>query len=90
MIWQAPQALPLRTKLHDVFHISLVKKFVGAPLATPPPLPPIHHGAVTPEPEQAVRYRLARGVRQVLIRWKGQSTAGATWEDVADFHDKFT
>jgi hypothetical protein len=32
---------------------------------------------------------LAKGVRQVLIRWKGQSTASATWEDVADFCDKF-
>jgi len=82
-------ALPPRAKLHDVFHVGLLKKFVGAPPATPPPLPPIHHGAVTPEPEQAVRYRLAKGVRQVLIRWKGQSTAGATWEDVADFRDKF-
>jgi hypothetical protein len=82
-------ALPPRAKLHDVFHVGLLKKFVGAPPATPPPLPPTHHGAVTPKPEQAVRYRLSKGVRQVLIRWKGQSTAGATWEDVADFHDKF-
>jgi transcriptional regulator GlxA family with amidase domain len=25
----------------------------------------------------------------VLIHWKGQSAASATWEDVADFRDKF-
>jgi hypothetical protein len=25
----------------------------------------------------------------VLIRWKGQSSANATWEDVEDFRDKF-
>jgi len=81
--------LPPRAKLHDVFHVGLLKKFVGAPPATPPPLPTTHHGAVTPEPEEAVRYWLARGVRQVLIRWKGQSAADATWEDVADFRDKF-
>ncbi|KAG8052623.1 hypothetical protein GUJ93_ZPchr0001g30062 [Zizania palustris] len=54
-----------------------------------PPLPPMLHGAVTPEPEHAIRYRLARGVRQVLIHWKGQTAASATWEDVADFRDKF-
>jgi hypothetical protein len=82
-------ALPPRAKLHDFFHVSLLKKFVGTPPATPPPLPSTRHGAVTPEPEQAVRYKLAKGVRQVLIRWKGQSTTGATWEDVADFRDKF-
>jgi hypothetical protein len=83
-------ALPLRAKLHDVFHVGLLKKFVGTPPATPPPLPSTQHEAMTPEPEQAVRYRLAKGVRQVLIRWKGQSTASATWEDVADFYDKFS
>jgi hypothetical protein len=82
-------ALPPRAKLHDVFHVSLLKKFVGAPPATPPPLPPTHNGAVIPEPEQAVRYRLARGIQQVLIRWKGQATTNATWEDVTDFRDKF-
>jgi hypothetical protein len=82
-------ALPSRAKLHDVFHVGLLKKFVGTPPATPPPLPSTRHGAVTLEPEQVVRYRLAKGVRQVLIRWKGRSTDGATWEDVADFRDKF-
>ena len=82
-------ALPPRNNLHDVFHVGLLKKFVGAPPATPPPLPPTHNGAVIPEPEQAVRYRLARGIQQVLIRWKGQATTDATWEDVADFRDKF-
>jgi hypothetical protein len=82
-------ALPPRAKLHDVFHVGLLKKFVGDPPEVPPPLPPMLHGAVTPEPEHAVRYRLARGVRQVLIHWKGQTAASATWEDVADFRDKF-
>jgi hypothetical protein len=32
-----------------------------------------------------VRSRLARGVRQVLVQWKGQTTAFATWEDVESF-----
>jgi hypothetical protein len=38
---------------------------VGDPPAAPPPLPAIHHDAVEPELERAVRARLARGVRQV-------------------------
>jgi hypothetical protein len=24
-----------------------------------------------------------------IVRWKGQATTDATWEDVADFRDKF-
>ncbi|XP_066384983.1 uncharacterized protein [Miscanthus floridulus] len=71
-------ALPPHTRLHDVFHISLLKKFIGDLPATPPPLPVIHNGVVVPEPERAVRIRLAHGVRQVLIQWKGETAASAT------------
>jgi hypothetical protein len=60
-------ALPPRAKLHDVFHVGLLKKFVGNPPEVPPPLPHMLHGVVAPEPEHVVRFRLARGARQVLI-----------------------
>jgi hypothetical protein len=43
--------LPPRAKLHDVFHVGLLKKWVADPPAAPPPLPNIHHGAVDPAPE---------------------------------------
>ena len=48
-------------------------------------MPTIHHGAAVPEPERAVRARLARGVRQVLIQWKGEPASSATWEDIDAF-----
>ena len=38
-----------------------------------------------PEPERAVRARLARGVRQVLIQWKGEPPFSTTWEDIDTF-----
>jgi hypothetical protein len=78
-------ALPPQARLHDVFHIGLLKKFHGAPPQEPAPLPPVRHGAVVPEPERVVKARLARGVRQVLIQWKGASPASSTWEDVEHF-----
>jgi hypothetical protein len=78
--------LPPRARLHDVFHVGLLKKFHGAPPDAPPPLQALHHGAVVPAPECAVKMRLARGVRQVLVQWKGES---ATWEDVETFVTKY-
>jgi hypothetical protein len=82
-------ALPPRAKLHDVFHVGLLKKWVGEPPLEPPPLPTLHHGAVAPEPERVVRSRLARGVQQVLVRWKGEPAASASWEDLDSFADKY-
>jgi hypothetical protein len=82
-------ALPPQARLHDVFHVGLLKKFHDAPPEAPPPLPLVHHGAITPEPERAVRQRVARGVQQILVQWKGQSPASATWEDIEPFRAKY-
>ena len=81
--------LPPRARLHNVFHVGLLKKFVGTPPAATPPLPATHNGAAVPEPERATRARLARGVRQVLIHWKGEPAASVTWEDVDSFIDRY-
>jgi len=81
--------LPPRARMHDVFHVGVLKKFVGQPPDAPPPLLAIHHGTTSPEPEQAVRTRLARGIRQVLVHWKGEPPAAATWEDVDTFRAKY-
>lgn len=32
---------------------------------------------------------MARGVHQILVHWKGESPASATWEDVDQFHAKY-
>ncbi|WVZ77022.1 hypothetical protein U9M48_024925 [Paspalum notatum var. saurae] len=80
--------LPPGARLHDVFHVGVLKKFVGAPPTSPPVLPPILDGAVVPDPARVVRARLARGVRQVLVQWRGEPAASATWEDYDDFRDQ--
>ena len=78
-------ALPPQARLHDVFHVGLLKKFHGEPPQEPPVLPLVRHGAIIPEPERVVKTRLAREVRQVLVQWKGASPASSTWEDVEPF-----
>jgi hypothetical protein len=80
---------PPRARLHDVFHVGLLKKFHGTPPDAPPPLLALHHGAVVPASEHAVKMRLAHGVRQVLVQWKGESAASAKWEDVETLVAKY-
>ena len=82
-------ALPAQARIHDVFHVSTLKKFVGTPPTAPPPLPDIHHGAVIPVPARVEQVRLARGVRQVLVHWQGEPSSSATWEDLDDFREKY-
>jgi hypothetical protein len=81
--------LPLGARLHDVFHIGVLKKFTGAPPASPPALPAIHNGAVIPEPLRVMQARLVRGVRQVLVHWHGEPAESASWEDLDEFHIKY-
>nr|CAB3502344.1 unnamed protein product [Digitaria exilis] len=81
--------LPAGARLHDVFHVGLLKKYVGLPPDVPPALPPTSNGAAVLEPEKAVCARLARGVRQVLVQWKGESPASATWEDIDTFIQRY-
>jgi transposase InsO family protein len=82
-------ALPAGARLHDVFHVGLLKKFIGTPPSAPPALPPTHHGATQPMPERASRARLARGVRQVLIHCQGEPASSATWEDLENFQSRY-
>jgi hypothetical protein len=81
--------LPPGARLHDVFHVGVLKKFVGTPPAAPPVLPSVLHGAVMPEPTRVTGARMARGVRQVLVEWRDEPAASATWEDFDDFRAQF-
>lgn len=54
-------ALPPRARIHDMFHVGLLKQFIGKPLMSPPTLPPILHGQAIPTPEKVIKARLCRG-----------------------------
>jgi hypothetical protein len=81
--------LPPGARLHDVFHVGVLRKFVGPPPASPPSLPPILHGAAVPAPSRVTQGRMARGVPQVLVEWAGEPPSAATWEDLDDFRARF-
>lgn len=79
-------ALPEDSKIHPVFHVSQLKRAVGAAV-TSPVLPP----QLTAElelvvvPEELLEMRQLTkgdaGVLEVLIKWKGLSEYEASWEE---------
>lgn len=55
--------LPSRARIHDVFHVGLLKKYHGPPPDAPPVPPAMFQGRVQPTPTKALRARLARSVQ---------------------------
>jgi hypothetical protein len=77
--------LPVGTKLHDVFHVGLLKPFKGEPPTATPAIPPVWHGRACTESEIVLHGRLAWGCHELLVQWKGLPAAKATWIDLAEF-----
>jgi hypothetical protein len=81
--------LPSKAKIHDVFHVALLKKFEGTPPEAVIPLPAIQHGRVLPKPDKVIKARLNRGVWEVLVSWQGQAPTDTTWEKIDDFKQEY-
>jgi hypothetical protein len=71
-----------------VFHVGLLKKFVGTPLATPPALPQIHNGGAVPEPDHVMRSRLVRVFASFWFIGK-ESPPHQPHEDTDSFIDRY-
>lgn len=85
-------ALPNTSKVHPVFHMSLLKRARG-PLPQPTELPE-HYTADSPPIPVAIldRQMVRRGrvaATKVLVHWSGTSPADATWEFLQDLRLRF-
>jgi hypothetical protein len=81
--------LPDGARIHDVFHVGVLKPWRGAPPASLPALPLLRHGRILLTPEQAIQAQLRRGSWWILIKWTGLDATEATWELVDDFKTRF-
>jgi hypothetical protein len=83
--------LPAHSFIHPVFHVSQLKKAVGAGHQVTPVLS--HDFAIKLAPEQVLDTRVvARGsnqVKQVFIKWNNLPITLATWEDYDAIREEF-
>ncbi|KAM0002561.1 putative nucleotidyltransferase, Ribonuclease H [Helianthus debilis subsp. tardiflorus] len=78
--------LPPQSRIHPVFHVSLLRQAHGNP--TPATLPDIVD-VDTNVPEAIIDQRIVGEERQVLVVWEGRSVEEATWESYDDFQVRF-
>ena len=78
--------LPANVKVHDVFHVSLLKKYVPDPSHVFDDevvvMPSQGQFGVEPEDILAIRERQLRNriTRELLVKWKHYPDEDATWE----------
>lgn len=84
--------LPQGSRVHPVFHVSILKKTLGSNVEVQTSLP---DGFQVREKEQVIPQavldsRGLRGRRQVLVHWQGLPPSDATWEDLLEFQARFS
>ena len=89
-------SLPTHSQIHDVVHVSQLRKFHGTlPVATHIPNWLHNHDVLEDIQPQAILNRRSvkfqnKAVIQYLIHWKGFAAHEATWEDAVTFEAKIS
>jgi hypothetical protein len=74
-------------RIHDVFHVSLLKPYVSGHGAPPPPILSVE-GDLEYEIERIIDHRVHRGhATQYRVRWKGYSAEHDTWEPMSNLRN---
>ncbi|CAH9085924.1 unnamed protein product [Cuscuta europaea] len=86
--------LPPESRIHPVFHVSLLKKHIGDAIPSTTTLPPYSgDGQPVFEPEKVISFRNIRTrsgvVREALIQWVSLGSEDATWERVEVIKQQF-
>ncbi|KAA8539425.1 hypothetical protein F0562_026117 [Nyssa sinensis] len=83
--------LPPESRIHIVFHVSLLKKKIGEKYPIQGELPVIENDAETlyPKPQAVLDRRQRKNKEEILIHWQGLSLAEATWENLAAMQKQF-
>lgn len=87
-------ALPTDTRMHDVFHVSLLKKQLKTKYSPSPVLPEVSvDGTPKVFPVCILQRRLTkfynRTFKELLIHWSNLTPEEATWEQAATIHSQF-
>jgi hypothetical protein len=79
--------LPKESKLHPVFHVSVLKKYVGTTIPMEAKLPGIPSLQI--QPLAILEQRVHKGFPEILVHWAGYSPANASWEKKDDFLSRY-
>lgn len=82
-----PLELPDNIQLHPVFHISLLRNFIGNPSNVPVPIPSLSNESspiLTPQGVLPLRTICQGGksISQALVLWESLPKTKATWENL--------
>nr|GFA50571.1 retrotransposable element Tf2 [Tanacetum cinerariifolium] len=82
--------LPITSRVHPVFHVSLLKESHNQSISTEFPSEWLtDYQADNPEPERILEQRNSGNKKEVLIQWKNQEVSDATWEDLQEITIQF-
>ena len=74
-------------RIHDIFHVGVLKPFHGTPPATMPALPPLQHARPLQSPEKVLRSQLRCGMWYIHVQWTDLPAEDTTWEPVDAFRE---